>query len=242
MKIAVCDDNIDNLNETINFLKQYSDISNLELKIIGFNNGDELFDSLKNNGDYQIYILDIIMKKQNGIEIAENLRKLKCNGEIIFLTNSNAFAAESYNVGAFYYILKPISKEKFFNVLDMTIEKIKQKQSNCIMVSTKDGLSKILLDDILYVEKFSRIIRYHCKNNIIIDSLTLKTNFKQANTKLLQNNKFCLCGASFVINLEYVTNIQGQTLTLYNNEKIIIPRNVATNFKNIWGKYWLNEV
>lgn len=242
MKITVCDDNIYNLNETINFLKQYNDISKFDLEIIGFDNGDELLENFKKQDDFQIYILDIIMKEENGIQIAENLRKLKYNGEIIFLTNSNAFAAESYNVGAFYYILKPIDKEKFFDILNMAIKKVEQKQNNFIMISTKTGLCKILLDDIVYVEKFGRIIRYHCKNDMVIDSITLKTNFKQANAILLKNNKFCLCGASFVINLEYVTNIQGQNLTLYNNEKIIIPRNVAANFKTLWGKYWLNEV
>lgn len=242
MKIAVCDDDKYSLNETINLLKQYNQISKFELDVIGFNNGDDMIESLKKHGDCQIYILDIIMKEKNGIQIAEILRKLKYNGEIIFLTNSNAFAAESYNVGAFNYILKPLDKNKLFDILDTAIKKIEQKQSSFIVISTKSGLCKLPLDDIVYAEKFGRIIRYHCKNDVVIDSLTLKTNFKEANAILLQNNKFSLCGASFVINLECVTNIQGQTLTLYNKEKLTIPRNIATSFKSLWGKYWLNEV
>ena len=242
MKIAVCDDDKYSLNETINLLKQYNQISKFELDVIGFNNGDDMIESLKKHGDCQIYILDIIMKEKNGIQIAEILRKLKYNGEIIFLTNSNAFAAESYNVGAFNYILKPLDKNKLFDILDTAIKKIEQKQSSFIVISTKSGLCKLPLDDIVYAEKFGRIIRYHCKNDVVIDSLTLKTNFKDANAILLQNNKFSLCGASFVINLECVTNIQGQTLTLYNKEKLTIPRNISTSFKSLWGKYWLNEV
>lgn len=242
MKIAVCDDDKFSLNETINLLKQYNQISKFELDVIGFNNGDDMIESLKKHGDCQIYILDIIMKEKNGIQIAEILRKLKYNGEIIFLTNSNAFAAESYNVGAFNYILKPLDKNKLFDILDTAIKKIEQKQSSFIVISTKSGLCKLPLDDIVYAEKFGRIIRYHCKNDVVIDSLTLKTNFKEANAILLQNNKFSLCGASFVINLECVTNIQGQTLTLYNKEKLTIPRNISTSFKSLWGKYWLNEV
>ena len=242
MKIAVCDDDKYSLNETINLLKQYNQISKFELDVIGFNNGDDMIESLKKHGDCQIYILDIIMKEKNGIQIAEILRKLKYNGEIIFLTNSNAFAAESYNVGAFNYILKPLDKNKLFDILDTAIKKIEQKQRSFIVISTKSGLCKLPLDDIVYAEKFGRIIRYHCKNDVVIDSLTLKTNFKEANAILLQNNKFSLCGASFVINLECVTNIQGQTLTLYNKEKLTIPRNISTSFKSLWGKYWLNEV
>ena len=35
---------------------------------------------------YDIIILDIFMGKLLGIEVAKNLRKLKFNGEIIFLT------------------------------------------------------------------------------------------------------------------------------------------------------------
>lgn len=242
IKIAVCDDNIHNLNETIDLLKEYSNVSKTKLEVTGFKNGQDMIENIQKQGHCQLYILDIVMKNENGIQIAENLRKLQCNCEIIFLTNSNAFAAESYNVGAFYYILKPIDKQKFFNILDMAIKKIKQKQNNCIVVSTKNGLCRILLGDILYVEKFERIMRYHCKDNIVINSLTLKTNFKQANEILLENNKFYLCGASFVINLQHVVCVQGQTLTLDDNQKLTIPRNTVTEFKTIWGKYWLNEI
>ena len=54
----------------------------------------------------------------NGIETARRLMEDNPNTQIIFCGTSNAYAAESYDVSALRYFIKPISREKLFGTLD----------------------------------------------------------------------------------------------------------------------------
>ena len=48
------------------------------------------------------------------------------------------------------------------------------------------------------------------------------------------------CGASFLVNLEHVTGVDGGEAVLDNGERLALPRSAAT-FKDDWGKFWLEE-
>lgn len=54
-----------------------------------------------------VFILDIIMNKPNGIEIAEEIRKHDKQVRIIFLTLALDFAPKGYEISASRYWLKP---------------------------------------------------------------------------------------------------------------------------------------
>ena len=69
----------------------------------------------------------------NGIDTGRRLRVLNKSGEIVFLTSSNDFAADSYDVRAFFYLLKPVEETKLFQVLDRAVKKTETaaKQRHC---------------------------------------------------------------------------------------------------------------
>lgn len=106
---------------------------------------------------FDIYILDILMPGLSGIDAARKLRQLGDGGEIIYITNSNDFAADSYEVRAFSYLLKPVDEARLFKVLDGAVEKLERRRSSAVMVNTPGGMQRIRLEQILYVERMG-----HC--------------------------------------------------------------------------------
>ena len=58
---------------------------------------------------------------------------------------------------------------------------------------------------------------------------------------MLADRRFCLCGASFVLNFQHVAGVKGQSALLDNGQAVILPRTSATEFKKAWGNYWLEE-
>lgn len=58
---------------------------------------------------------------------------------------------------------------------------------------------------------------------------------------LLAGQRFCLCGASYVLNFQYVTGMKGQSALLDNGQVVVLPRTSSTEFKKAWGNYWLGE-
>ena len=56
MKIVVCDDNLNIVNEIKKMLNEYSAVRNVPLEISAFDNGNAVLDS---NDNYNIAILDV---------------------------------------------------------------------------------------------------------------------------------------------------------------------------------------
>lgn len=241
LRIAVCDDEERHLQKTAELLARYL-LAHPELpaQVETFRNGKEMLARAEDTGEFDFYILDILMPGLSGIETGRKLRQQGDGGEIVYLTTSNDFAADSYEVRAFFYLLKPVEEKRFYQVLDDAVEKLKRRRSESIVVATADGPRRILLERIRYVERVGRCIRYHCTDGAI-DSQSIRIPFREMAAPLLADRRFCLCGASFVLNFQHVTGVQGQTALLDNGQTLVLPRAAAADFKKAWGSYWLTE-
>lgn len=241
LRIAVCDDEEKQLNEIAELLETYfQSRHSLKGQVETFRSGGLLLDQAAVAGGFDFYILDILMPELNGIETGRRLRALGEGGEIIYLTSSNDFAADSYDVRAFFYLLKPVDENKLFQVLDRAVKTLNQRRSSAIVVATADGPRRILLEHIRYVERVGRCMRYYCTDDVV-DSQSIRASFREMAAPLLADRRFCLCGASFVLNFQHVTGVSGQTALLDNGQAVSLPRTAATEFKKAWGNYWLTE-
>ena len=241
LKIAICDDQPEYLQKIDILLGKYLQTHpNLTGKVETFNSGTALLNHVEEQGGFDLYILDILMPGQNGIAVGKYLRRMQDTGELIFLTSSNDYAADSYDVQTFFYLLKPVEQAKFFRVLDKVIEKLTQREERAIIVETLEGPRRLLLETILYGERVGKVIRYYCINEIV-DSRTVRTTFRNAVSPLLEDKRFYLCGASFVLNFQHVAGVNGHEALLDNGTTVPLPRTAAIDFKRAWGNYWLTE-
>lgn len=239
LRIAVCDDEEKQLKQIVSYLEDYlRSRPGLHGQIETFQQSSALLARTEDTKDFDLYILDILMPELNGIETGRRLRSLGNGGEIIYLTSSNDFAADSYDVRAFFYLLKPVEKRKFFQVLDDAVKKLNQKWNCAILVPTADGPRRILFENIRYVERIGRRMRYFC-TDCIIDSQTIRAPFREIAAPLLADRRFTLCGASFVLNFQHVTGVHDQNALLDNGQTVPLPRRAVTDFKKAWGCYWL---
>ena len=241
LRIAICDDEEKQLNQTAALVKTYlRSHSSLHGQVEIFHSGVMLLEQAEKTGGFDLYILDILMPQLSGIDTGRRLRALGKGGEIIYLTNFNDFAADSYDVRAFFYLLKPVEKEKFFQVLDGAVKKLNRRRSSAVVVTTTDGPRRILLERIRYVERVGRCMRYYCTDGTV-ESQTIRVSFREMASPLLADRRFYLCGASFVLNFQHVTGVNGQMALLDNGQTVTLPRTAATDFKKAWGSYWLTE-
>ena len=241
LRIAVCDDEKKFLNQTAALLDTYfRSRPSLSGQVESFRSGSALLARAENAGGFDIYVLDILMPELSGIDTGRRLRALGEGGEIIYLTSSNDFAADSYDVRAFFYLLKPVQENKLFQIVDGAVEKLNRRRSNAIVVSTADGPRRILLEHIRYVERVGRFMRYYCTDGVV-DSQTIRVSFREMAIPLLADRRFYLCGASFVLNFLHVSGVNGQVALLDNGQAVTLPRTSATDFKKAWGNYWLSE-
>lgn len=241
LSIAICDDEACHVQQTVNMVQEYlHHHPELSGQIHTFSCGQELLYQVEETGGFDIYLLDIIMQGLDGIQTGQHLRELNDGGEIIYLTTSSDYAIDSYSVRAFFYLLKPLEKEKLFEVLDAAVEKLNKRRRKAVLITTRDGPRRILLDQILYVERVGRGLRYYCSCGAV-DSMSLRVTFHAAVEPLLADPRFCQCGSSFAFNLQHVAGVKGQEVLLDNGCTVAIPRASISSFKNAWGNFWLEE-
>lgn len=240
LTIAICDDEPDQLLKAADALQAYlQQRPSLSGHVAAFRSGQELLAAAKARSGFDLYILDIIMPDLNGIETGMRLRELGSGGEIIYLTTSNDFAADSYETQAFFYLLKPVGRDKLFAVLDDAVKKLFRQRSEGIIIPVHGGMRRLLFDQILYAERVRRVMRYYCDGEAV-DSLTIRGSFREMAAPLLADRRFCPCGPSFVFNLQHITGISGQLVRLDTGAQIPVPRRAVLELKAAWGKFWLD--
>ena len=74
---------------------------------------------------YDLYLLDIYMDKDamSGIELARKLREQEEDAAICFISSSDDFYREAYDLYAVQYLLKPVKKEE----LERLIQRISHR-------------------------------------------------------------------------------------------------------------------
>ena len=233
--VAICDDNDFQREMMLDILHEYS-VSHAELSASVFSSGRELLECVKSGKKFNIYILDVIMPEINGMEIATTLRIMKDDGKIIFTTATLEYAVASYDVQAYYYMVKPVDPQKLFRILDNAVAKLTPHE-NSVIVKTKEGEINLRIKDITFVEVEDRSLLFHLSDGRTCKSQALRNSFREAVDDLADDEGFAICGASKIINLKYIDAIDSDMVLLRDGTTIYPPRSAYAELRKKWREY-----
>lgn len=240
LRIALCDDEERERKSASALLEKYLSLHpDLEGDITVFSSARELLAHMQVQGNFDLYLLDIIMPDKNGIELGLELRRLDNTGLIIYLTTSPDYAVDSYLTRAFFYLLKPLCQDKLFPVLDETVTHICRTKNDFLLVKTREGLQKLPVFSIVYGELVGRSIQYHLSDGTVIQSMTSRQSFRKEISPLLEHPQFALCSVSFVVNLAYIERVERNCLTLKEGSRLPLTRAFREEVKECWLDYHL---
>ena len=119
MKAICVDDEVLLLKALIRVVKESPDIESAE----GFKNAEETI-AFANENKFDIAFLDIELDGMNGIDIAENLRKINPDCGIIYCTGYKKYALEAIEKHIVDgYLIKPIDADDVQKEIDLYKEK-----------------------------------------------------------------------------------------------------------------------
>ena len=159
IRIALLDDEKDQRDVTASLLERYlAQHPELSAQVRPFQSGYELLDAVERSGSFDLYLLDIVMPEQNGIEVGLSIRKLDNLGLIVYLTTSPDYAVDSYLTNAFHYLLKPVRWEQMVSVLDRAMDILARRQELGVMVRTKGAHRRVLRSALQYADLCDRCV------------------------------------------------------------------------------------
>ena len=240
LNIAICDDDIEELSKLNSIINDY--IKANEDKIIinckKFESPLELIAALEKNSHYDLIILDIIMPLFTGMDTAKEIRLFDENVKIIFLSSSPEFALESYSVNAYYYFLKPVSREDLFKILDKTILEIKNQLGSSFLVKSKIGLLRIYIDKLEFAEIKGRTMSYN-----LIDGSTIESNSSMIELEkiLSGNSNFIKPHRSYIINMKYISTISKKEITMRSHSHVPMAKINYNAIKSAYINYFFEK-
>ena len=237
IKIAFCDDDMEVLHQMNELLDRYRVERNEDITYAAFQSPFELLTEIEKGIRTDILFLDVVMPGQNGMDVAKEIRQYDTNMKIIFLTSSPEFAVESYSVGAYFYQLKPIWEESFFRLMDAVLAECEKKKKNSLILRSKDGITRINLQQLEYCEVLGRKLLFHLENGAVMESAG---SLDDLAGQLMQYSNFFRPHRSFLVNMEYIQNISSRSIKMVNDAEIPIPHGKCSEIKNTYMEYAFN--
>lgn len=131
IKIAICDDNMEDIAVLSNALMDYDPLFHITV----FTSGKMLVEEiLENHFLADLLFLDIYMPEMDGIMVAKKIREKLKNVKIIFYSSSKEHYPQAYEVFAFNFIVKPFRKERLYAVLDRAFEELRKERNYKISI------------------------------------------------------------------------------------------------------------
>ena len=233
IKIAFCDDDMEVLHQMNELLDRYRVERNEDITYVAFQSPFELLTEIEKGIRPDILFLDVVMPGQNGMDVAKEIRQYDTNMKIIFLTSSKEFAFDSYEVKALQYLLKPVSPNQLWSIMNDFMVLIKN-QKEIFVARTSDGFCKIALEDTNYLEAQNKSVLVFPHNGT---SIEIRELFSRCEEIFTLEQGFFRCHRSYIINLNFVNQFTKNSVTMTNGVTLPISRSRSLAFKEAYFTY-----
>ena len=207
LSIAIIEDETAAAEMLISFINRYGKENGEEYGIVRYETAVAFLDNYK--PVYDIVFMDIVLPKLNGMEAARKLREIDKSVTLIFVTNMVNFAVKGYEVGALDFIVKPIVYDLFLMKMDKAVDVVKNRNCPNIVIQYDGAIKVMPLSDITYIEVIRNTIIYHTTQGIY----RLRSSMKEVEN-ILSNENFVRCNVCYLVNLRYVKEVKGDTVTV----------------------------
>lgn len=238
--IALCDDETAELNKTEQIISEYEKKHpGIDFLIERFENANELLYKVKEKNFAPDFIfMDIYMPDKMGTDVVRQLRSMGSESKVIFLTTSKEHALEAYSIDAVQYLVKPISEEMLFSVLDRFSSGMEEKRIRYLLFKIEGKIQRVAVNDMIYCEAQGKIQRLYLADHT---QYVLRMTMSEIYEMLSRYPEFVRVGIAYIVNLEHVDNLNAREVQMDNGKKIYLPRGSYQPLRERYFGYYCGE-
>ena len=236
MRIALVDDEIIQLQRLHELLSAelHARLSHTPHWIDSYRSGQSFLEHWQ-SGMYDVVILDIFMGGLTGVDVAKQIRLTDSDVKLVFCSRSNEFAAESYQVNAQYYLVKPATPGSIANMLQrLNLDLIQLEQT----VTLPDGHA-VLLRQILYTEYYNHVVTLYMKNT---QTYRLRTNHTTMEELLLPCGYIHSPSKGILVNFHEVIHCAEDSFTMSDGAVLPISRRKQKEIQAAYTKFHFQKM
>lgn len=239
MNIAIADDMPDELNKIEGILADYAAACHVSLEVSSFTGAQELLAEYRPLR-YSAVFLDIYMDGMNGIDAARRIRETDKDALIVFLTTSEDHMPDAWRLHAFEYIIKPVSRENIFLVMDDILGRITLAETPSFFFIYQGAECYIPYDELVMVGT-------DMPNYLeVTDSsgITRKTRmtFAAASDVLLKDKRFLLIRRGVIVNMAFIRDFDDHLCHLTVTAPVPISIRSQKKLEQVWDNYLMDRM
>ena len=236
MYIAVCDDQNEELDIVVGLISSWQKEHNITLRTKSFHSAVELLDAAERE-KFTLYLLDVMMPGIDGLDTAREIRRFDDVADIVFLTTSPGFAYESYGVRALDYLLKPITRELLFPLLNRVYQH-EQKPHEALTLKTGTTLIRIPFSQLAYVEVIGKKLYFNLTDGEVREVVGSLKNYEPL---LLSRPEFMRIHRSYIVNMFQTEKFSSNELHTFQGNNLPVSRLLYPQLQKDYMKLLFEE-
>lgn len=235
LNVAICDDEPVEIEYLTSLVQKWAKAAKTAANISSFASAEAFLFRYEEDKNFDILLLDIQMKAMDGIELAEKIRENNSSMQIVFITGFPDYISRGYDVSALHYLIKPVEREKLFEVLSKACDNLKTEEKFILLSVDNEGF-KINLKDIIYVEAFGHSSCVVCEK----DEYNVKLPISDI-AKMLDGS-FTQCHRSYIANLHHISRITKTDVVFDNGKSIPVSRRMYNDVNVAFINFYRGKI
>lgn len=191
-----------------------------------FMSGEEALAFLRQNGPVDIIFSDIEMDNHSGLELARFYSNY--SDFLVFITDYEHYALQAFDVDAWGYLLKPVTKEAILYKIKQFARlgnSLLQKKKALTSINVRDGTTKVVkmldLEDVFSMVSNGNYININTEKQ----SWLSKNTMQNAEKRFCNTGRFIRISQSVIIAINKLDKIRdNRKLALINGAEFLISR------------------
>lgn len=233
LQIAICDDEKEYRHQLTSHLDSYLVAKDVNITYHEFSSGEELIKNYQTSGKYQILFLDVEMPGINGLQLAEIIKKtIDRHVYIVFISNYPHYMQDSFRTHPFYYLVKPVTLDKFYWIMDEIVREINEEHVLYTLIQTNSTEKTVNIRDILYIDVSNGKKGMLCFH-FFKDMIETKGKISDWTAKL-QDLNFYPCYRGILVNMIHIHYFEKNSIILDNGESIPLNRSCGKSLRELY--------
>lgn len=241
MRIAYCEDEPAQRSRMELLLRTFAERKRLPLTVEAFSDSAAFLFQYPGSYPFDLIFLDIDLGGMDGMALARKIRETDSEVPILFLTNHKEYVFEGYEVQAFRYLLKPVTEDTLFPLLE-ELQAMRGQEKPHLLLSLGGETQKLFLYDLLFVESDNHYLTLHTAAGME----TFKKNLSEFREELSAawqasgETVECFAAAhrSYLVNLAHVERITRTECLLSDGTKIPVSRGCYASLNHAFLQFY----